>query len=77
MLLMHRWEPVELANVVAEHLNSQNAVSDGKSWHVSSGRVSIERAYANAIIVEEELKLPYILCKLADMKTITEQECNK
>lgn len=65
---------VELADIVAEHLGSQNAVLMENHGMLAVGE-SIEKAYANAIIVEEGAKVTLYAMQIGGMKTITEQEC--
>lgn len=65
---------VELADIVAEHLGSQNAVLMENHGMLAVGE-SIDKAYANAVIVEEGAKVTLFALQIGGMKTIEEQEC--
>jgi L-ribulose-5-phosphate 4-epimerase len=64
----------ELADIVAEHLNLQNAVLMENHGMLAVGE-NIESAFANAVIVEEGAKITLYSMQIGGMKTITEQEC--
>ena len=67
---------VELADIVAEHLYSQNAVLMENHGLLAVGE-NIDKAFANAVIVEEGAKITLYSMQIGGMKTITEQECKK
>jgi L-ribulose-5-phosphate 4-epimerase len=64
----------ELADIVTEHLNLQNAVLMENHGMLAVGE-NIESAFANAVIVEEGAKITLYSMQIGGMKTITEQEC--
>jgi L-ribulose-5-phosphate 4-epimerase len=65
---------VMLADIVAEHLGSHNAVLMENHGMLAVGE-NIDNAYANAIIVEEAAKITLYAIQIDGMKTITDQEC--
>ena len=65
---------IELADIVAEHLYSQNAVLMESHGMLAVGE-NIDKAFANAVIVEEGAKITLYSMQIGGMKTITEQEC--
>jgi ribulose-5-phosphate 4-epimerase/fuculose-1-phosphate aldolase len=65
---------IELANIVAEHIGSQNAVLLENHGMLAVGE-SIDQAYANAVVVEEGAKVTLYAVQIGGMKTITDQEC--
>lgn len=65
---------IELANITAEHLGSQNAILMENHGMLAVDE-NIDKAYANAVIVEEGAKVAFISSVIGGMKTITEQEC--
>jgi len=67
---------VELADIVAEHLYSQNAVLMENHGLLAVGE-NIDKAFANAVIVEEGAKITLYSMQIGGMKTITEQECKE
>lgn len=67
---------VELADIVAEHLYSQNAVLMENHGMLAVGE-NIDKAFANAVIVEEGAKITLYSMQIGGMKTITEQECKE
>ncbi len=64
----------QLAEVVAEHIGCQNAVLMENHGLLAVGE-TIEKAYANAVIVEESAKITLFALQIGGMKTISEQEC--
>lgn len=66
----------QLADTVAEHIASQNAVLMENHGLMAVGE-SIEKAYANAVIVEEGAKVTLFALQIGGMKTLSEQECSK
>ena len=67
---------VELADIVAEHIHSQNAVLMENHGMLAVGE-NIDKAFANAVIVEEAAKITLYSMQIGGMKTITEQECKE
>lgn len=65
---------IELANIVAEHLGLQNAVLMENHGMLAVGE-TIDKAYANAVIVEEGAKVTLFALQIGGMKTISDQEC--
>ncbi|MDF2893078.1 MAG: class aldolase/adducin family protein [Clostridia bacterium] len=65
---------IELANIVAEHIGSQNAVLLENHGMLAVGE-NIDQAYANAVVVEEGAKVTLYAVQIGGMKTITDQEC--
>jgi len=65
---------IELADIVAEHLGSQNAVLMENHGMLAVGE-TIDKAYANAVIVEEGAKITLFAMQIGGMKTLAEQEC--
>lgn len=65
---------VELADIVAEHLGWQNAVLMENHGMLAVGE-DIDKAYANAVIVEEGARITLYALQIGGMKTIAEQEC--
>jgi L-ribulose-5-phosphate 4-epimerase len=65
---------LELAHIVAEHLGSQNAILMENHGMLAVGE-NIEKAYANAVIVEEGAKVTLYAMQIGGMKTIDDQEC--
>jgi L-ribulose-5-phosphate 4-epimerase len=65
---------IELANIVAEHIGSQNAVLMENHGMLAVGE-NIDQAYANAVVVEEGAKVTLYAVQIGGMKTITDQEC--
>lgn len=65
---------VELADIVSDYIGSRNAVLMENHGMLSVGE-SIEKAYANAVIVEEAAKITLYALQIGGMKTITDQEC--
>jgi ribulose-5-phosphate 4-epimerase/fuculose-1-phosphate aldolase len=66
----------ELADIVAEHLYFQNAVLMENHGMLAVGE-NIDKAFANAVIVEEGAKITLFSMQIGGMKTITEQECKE
>ena len=67
---------VELADIVAKHLHTQNAVLMENHGMLAVGE-DIDKAFANAVIVEEGAKITLYAMQIGGMKTITEQECRE
>lgn len=66
---------VELADIVSDSLGSRNAILMENHGMLAVGE-SIEKAYANAVIVEEAAKVTLYAIQIGGMKTITDQECD-
>ncbi|OGO76865.1 MAG: aldolase [Clostridiales bacterium GWB2_37_7] len=64
----------ELADIVAKNIGSQNAVLMENHGMLAVGD-DIDKAYANAFIVEEAAKVTMYAMQIGGMKTITDQEC--
>lgn len=67
---------VQLAEIVAEYMGSQNAVLMENHGLLAVGE-TIEKAYANAVIVEEGAKITLFAMQIGGMKTISEQACKE
>lgn len=67
---------VELADIVAEHIGRQNAVLMESHGMLAVGE-NIDKAYANAVIVEEGARIALYAMQIGGMKIITEQECRE
>lgn len=65
---------VELADIVAKHLGAHNAILMENHGMLAVGD-NIDKAYANAVIVEEAAKVTLYAMQIGGMKTITDQEC--
>lgn len=66
---------VDLADIVSDALGSRNAILMENHGMLAVGE-SIEKAYANAVIVEEAAKITLYAMQIGGMKTITDQECD-
>lgn len=67
---------MELAETVALHIGMQNAILMENHGMLAVGE-TIDKAYANAVIVEEAAKITLFALQIGGMKTITEQECKE
>lgn len=67
---------LELADITSEHLGAQNAVLLANHGVLAVGE-NIDKAYANAVIVEEGAKVTLFALQIGDMKTISDQECRQ
>lgn len=65
---------IELADIVAAHLYSQNAILMENHGMLAVGE-NIDKAFANAVIVEEGAKITLYSMQIGGMKTIADQEC--
>jgi L-ribulose-5-phosphate 4-epimerase len=65
----------KLADIVSDYIGARNALLMENHGMLAVGE-SIEKAYANAVIVEEAAKVTLYAMQIGGMKTITDRECN-
>lgn len=65
----------KLADIVSDFIGMKNAVLMENHGMLAVGE-SIDKAYANAVIVEEAAKITLYAMQLGNMQTITDQECD-
>lgn len=65
----------ELAYIVSDSIGMRNAILMENHGMLAVGE-TIEKAYANAVIVEEAAKITLYAMQIGGMKTITDQECD-
>jgi L-ribulose-5-phosphate 4-epimerase len=67
---------IELADKVAKHIGSNHAILMENHGMLAVGE-DIEKAYGNAVIVEEAAKITLYAMQIGGMKTIADQECKE
>lgn len=66
---------IELAEIVSQHIGLQNAILLENHGLLAVGE-TIDKSYANAVIVEEAAKITLFAMQIGGAKTISDQECS-